>query len=104
MVPAAMPIWQLDRLASQRESEQLVPKADPKDRHRPVRELPDRLDRVADRRRVARTVRQKNATRLQPPTLRPVRRGGHHSHTTSLLYEQPQDVALKPSGVFLSNG
>src|SRR5258708_5941352 len=44
MVPAAVSVRQLDRLAAHRQTEQLMAEADPEDRERPVRQLANRRD------------------------------------------------------------
>src|SRR5438105_3944015 len=49
VVSAAMAIGQFHRLTAQREPEQLMTEADPKDRERPVRQVADRFNGVSHR-------------------------------------------------------
>ena len=61
MIRAAMPELQLERLAAEREPENLMAEADAEDRLVGLRQLARVLDGVADRRRIARAVAQEDA-------------------------------------------
>src|SRR2546430_3053561 len=96
MVPAPMPIRQLHRFPSEGQTQQLVAQADAKNRNAAVGEVPDRGDGVADGGGVARAVRQEDTVGSEVPDRRGRRRRGDDRHATSLLDEEPQDVALHP--------
>src|SRR5438445_2312933 len=65
MVAARVPVGQLDRLAAEGETQELMAEADPEDRDRAIRELADRADGVRHRRRVAGAVREEDPVRLE---------------------------------------
>src|SRR2546425_1422754 len=96
MIPPAMAVGQLDRLASHRQAEQLMAETDAKDRQLPVRQRPNCIDRVTDGCGVAGPVRQEDAVRLQGTSLRRSRRRRYDRDAAAVLHEQPQDVALHP--------
>src|SRR2546430_3591117 len=58
MVPPPMAVRELHRLPAERQPEQLVAEADPKDRECAVRQIAQRGDRVGHRRRISRPIRE----------------------------------------------
>src|SRR2546421_10092057 len=87
MVAAAVAIRQFDRLTTQREPEQLMTEANPKDRYRPVRQIANRFDGVSHRCRIARAVGQEDAVRLEAADGACRRCRRHHRHFTSVLHK-----------------
>src|SRR2546428_519140 len=77
MVPASMAVGQLHRVAAQREPEQLVAETDAEDRQRAVGKLAQRVDGIADGRRVAGAVRKEQAVGLELAHLRRARLRRH---------------------------
>src|SRR5438552_15552569 len=87
MVAAAMAVRQLHGFPSYRQSKQLVPEADAKDRNVPVGQLPDCIDRVTDRRGVTGAVRQKHAVRFEGADVIGSGGGRDHGDAATLLHE-----------------
>src|SRR6267142_5352700 len=96
MVAAAVSVWELHRLATHGQAEQLMAEADAKDWQLPIRQRANCIDRVPDGRGVAGAVRQKHAVRFQRACLGRGCRRRDHRDPAAMLYEQPQDVALHP--------
>src|SRR2546422_7484689 len=92
MVAATMPVGQLHGFPAHRQAKQLVTEADTEDRKCPIRELPDCIDRVTDRRRVAGTVRQENAVRAEAADLIGACCGRDQSDAATLLHAKPQNI------------
>jgi hypothetical protein len=65
MIGPAMPELELEGFATQRQTQQLVPKTDAEDRFF-ADELPDGFDGVTQSRWIAGTVRQKDTVRVVP--------------------------------------
>src|ERR1700688_4658702 len=91
MVAAVVPKLQLEGLAPEGNSRQLMPQADAENRlpsHKPA----DRIDRIRARLRVAWTVREKNSVRLQGQHIfrRSLRRD--HRHLAALAPQLAQNV------------
>ena len=74
VVAAVVPERQLDRAAADRQTEQLVPEADPEDRHL-AEQAADRVDGVRHGRRVAGSVRQEHPVGLAGEDVGRRRRG-----------------------------
>ena len=93
LVHAPMPEPHLVRPAAERQPEQLMPQADPEDRH--LAEQPaDRRDAVGGGRRVARPVRQEDAVEAARRDLGRRRLRGEHRRLAPHRREAPQDVPL----------
>src|SRR5213592_1167009 len=96
MIPAAMSVRELHRLATHCQAEQLMAETDAEDRQVSVRQRANRIDRVTYCRGVAGTVREKDAVRFQRASLRRGRGRRYDGDAAAMLHEQPQDVALHP--------
>src|SRR6202034_1452551 len=93
MVRAVMAEFQLERLAAQRESAQLVAETDAENRDA-AGQPADIFDGVRDRLGIARAVREKNSVRLQRED---VFGGGFcrdYGHVAAVVDEKAQDVLL----------
>src|SRR6266511_82914 len=96
MVTAAMSIRELYRLAAHCQAQQLVAAADAEDRQLPVRQRANCIDRVAYRRRISWAIRQEHASGLERSDFGRSGRSWDDGHTTSVLDEESEDVALHP--------
>src|SRR5204863_9333058 len=85
VVPTPVPVREFDRFPTQRESEQLMAEADPKDGQLPVGESPDCIDRVTDGRWVPGTVGEEDAVGFHRADLSRSRCGRHDRHAAALL-------------------
>ena len=97
MIAAVMSERQLERLAAECPAEQLMAEADPEDRHL-AEQLGDRVDGVADHRRVARAVRQEHAVGLAAPGRRRRGRGRHDldgAETRQVAQHRPLDAEVE---------
>src|SRR5882762_3071956 len=96
VVPPAMAIRELHRLAAQRQTEELMSETDPENRQRAVGQLADRRDRIVDGGGIAGAVRKEDAIGFELAYARRRRFRRHDGHAAAVLREQSQDVALHP--------
>jgi hypothetical protein len=94
VVGAVVAEFHLDGPGAARQPEQLVPEADAEYRQVGGQQFRDRPDRVVARLRIARTVRQEHAVRIQRQHVAGGSGRRHHREPASLVGQQPQDVAL----------
>ena len=86
---------QLKGFATESETAELMAETNPKDRHLPDK-LFDIFDRIAKRFRITRTVREKDAVRLEAKNFLGRSTCGHDPRFAVMVDEQPQDVLLDP--------
>src|SRR2546430_17613049 len=91
-----MAVRELHGLAAQSKPEQLVAEADTEDRHRPVGELAQGVNRVYHRCRIARAVREEDAVRLELADAVRWRLRRHHRDAAPVLDEEAEGVGLHP--------
>src|SRR5580693_2848421 len=93
MVATVVPELELVGLAAERQPDQLMPKADPKDRRTP-RQLADVLLRIRHRLRITRPVRQKDPVRIERQHIfgRSLRRNDRYPR--AFFREHAQNVLL----------
>ena len=95
MVTTTVSVGQFDRVAAQREPEQLMAQANAENGDRAVREVPNVVDRIPDGCRVARPVRRKMPFGASSRTRAAGSPPGPRS-PAAILHEVAADVALHP--------
>src|SRR5262249_21976851 len=93
VIRPVMPKFQLERFASKRQPAKLMPEANPKDGYLPNK-LADCFDSVANRLRIAGSIREKYAVRLYSKCVFRSSLGRNHPNVAIMIHEQPQDVLL----------
>lgn len=93
VIRSAVAELEFERLGSQRKRQQLVPQANAKDWHSTAKPL-EQIDRIVNRGRIARTIRDENAIRPLVKNLGSGNGGRDHPHPTACVRQIPQNVSL----------
>ena len=94
VVAAAVAVWQLHGRAAVRKADQLMAEADAERRQAGIGKLPDVPQRVADRRRVTRSVREEEAVGAELSHRRRWCSGWNHRDPAAALYQHVYDIPL----------
>src|SRR5688572_2264490 len=94
MVRSAVAELQLERLAADGEAEDLMPETDAEHRDVRLHQLADVADGILERRRIARTVAEKDAVRLDRQEILRRRGSREDVDVAAVRVEPPQDVPL----------
>ena len=95
VIRAVMPELQLERLPAQRQTAQLMPQANSENRHAP-HQFPNIRNRVMNRLRISRPIRQKHPVRFQRQHVFCGSLRRNHGHVAVVIHQQSQNVLLNP--------